>query len=159
MKLRMLIAASLVPLLGTGCVVTTTRSTTWSEAPAPQPWSRQGRVESIRETVRETRGDPAGGAVAGAIIGGLIGSTLGSRTYYDRWGYAHTSGNPAGAVVGAVTGAAIGASASQGQATQRSYEALVRFDDGTTQTFVYQGSVPFRPGDEVVQTEQGLYPR
>ena len=159
MRLHTIFAAALVPLLGAGCVVTTTRSTTWSEAPAQAPWSRQGRVESIRETVRETHGDPAGGAVAGAIIGGLIGSTIGGTTHYDRWGYAHTSGNPAGAVVGAMTGAMIGASASQGQPPQRTYEALVRFEDGTTQSFLYQGAVPFHPGDEVVQTEQGLYPR
>ena len=159
MRFRTLAAIALVPLLGAGCVVTTTRSTTWSDAPPQQAWSRNGRVEQIRETVRETRGDPAGGAVAGAIIGGLIGSTIGGGTYYDRWGYAHTHGNPAGAVVGAIGGAMVGASASQGQATSRTYEALVRFEDGTTQSFVYAGQVPFRPGDEVVQTEQGLYPR
>jgi outer membrane lipoprotein SlyB len=151
MRLNTLFAAALVvPLLGSGCVVTTTRSTTWSDTPA-QSWTRYGRVESIRETVRETRGDPAGGALAGAIIGGLIGSTIGGGPYGH--------GNPAGAVVGAMTGAVVGANASQGQATQRTYEAFIRFEDGSTQSFVYAGSVPFRPGDEVVQTEQGLYPR
>lgn len=150
MKLTQLVAVALViPVLASGCIVTTTRSTTWTdEGPtAQQEWARYGRVESIREVVRETRGDPGGGAVAGAIVGGLIGSALGGRH------------NGASTVAGAIGGAMIGANASQGGSVQRRYEVTVRFDDGGLQTFVYANGSPFRPGDFVTQTSQGLYPR
>lgn len=159
MRLTSIIAAALVtPLLGSGCVVTTTRSTAWTDA-QPESWARHGQVEAVRETVRETRGDPAGGAVAGAIIGGLVGSTLGGGTHYDRYGRAHQHGSAAGAVVGAIGGAMIGASSSQGQVSDRRYEVLVRFEDGGSETYVYANGSPFRPGDLVTLTPQGLYPR
>jgi hypothetical protein len=33
---------------------------------------------------------------------------------------------------------------------------MVRFDDGILQTFSYGGYLPFRPGERVVLTPQGL---
>jgi outer membrane lipoprotein SlyB len=159
MRFTHIVAAALfAPLLATGCVTTTTRTTTWTD-PQTQAWARNGQVDSVREVVRETRGDPAGGAVAGAVIGGLVGSAIGGHTHYDRYGRAHHHGNPAGALVGAIGGAMIGANASQGQTVERRYEVLVRFDDGATETFVYANASPFRPGDLLVQTAQGIYPR
>jgi outer membrane lipoprotein SlyB len=148
-----LLAASAL-LLG-GCVTTTTRSTTWSD-PYGGSWARYGRVESIRETVRSQQGNPAGGAVAGAIIGGLLGSTIGGHSHVDRWGRVHHHASGLGAAVGAVGGAMVGAAASQGQAEDRSYEVFVRFDDGALETFVYQNVLPFRVGDPVALTAQGL---
>ncbi len=142
-------------LLLAGCVTTATRTTTWGD-PYGGNWARYGRVESIRETVRAQHGDPASGAVAGAIIGGILGSALGSHTYVDRWGRVVTRGSGAGAVAGAVGGAMVGAAASQGQAEDRSYEVFVRFDDGALETFVYQNVLPFRVGDAVTLTAQGL---
>ncbi len=138
---------ALVTMVGlSGCVTTTTRSTTWGEdpyaQPAPQQWERRGRVEGVRETVQTQQGNPAGGAVAGAVVGGLLGHAM--------------LGN-GGGLFGAVSGAAVGAAASSGQGESRYYELFVRFDDGGTQTFVYQGPPPFRPGEYVVQTPQGLY--
>lgn len=149
MKLTQLVAVALVaPLIATGCVTTATHTTTWTEAqPQPQPWARYGQVESVRETVREVRGDPAAGAVAGAIIGSIVGSS---------WGHHH---NPAGAVFGAIGGAMIGANASQGTPPTRTYEVTIRFDDGVRESFVYRNTTPFRPGDLVTQTDQGLFPR
>ena len=125
---------------------------TWGE-PAAESWARNGRVQSIRETTRITRGDPAGGAVAGAAIGGLFGALLAGHGHH---GYFHPSG--AGAVVGAATGAVVGAAASQGESEQRTYEVLVLFDDGGTQTFVYPTWPPFRIGDPVQLTQYGLAP-
>jgi len=156
MKTRTLIALLVVPalLLG-GCVTTTTRTTTWGDAYSGN-WARYGRVESIRETVQSQQGDPAAGAVAGAIIGGLIGSTFGAHTYVDRWGRAHTHGSGAGTLVGAVGGAMVGAAASQGQGEDRTYEVFVRFDDGALESFVYRNVLPFRVGDPVALTAQGL---
>ncbi|HEX9401974.1 MAG TPA: hypothetical protein VF912_17830 [Anaeromyxobacter sp.] len=140
MKTRTLIALLVAPalLLG-GCVTTTTRSQTWGDAYAAG-WARYGRVESIRETVQTQQGDPAAGAVAGAIIGGLL---FGGRS-------------PAHTMAGAIGGAMVGAAASQGQAEDRTYEVFVRFDDGALETFVYRNVLPFRAGDGVALTAQGL---
>jgi hypothetical protein len=57
---------------------------------------------------------------------------------------------------GRVGGAAVGAAASQGSAERRTYQVLVRFDDGSYGTFAYGGYAPFRPGDAVLPTPQGL---
>jgi outer membrane lipoprotein SlyB len=121
------------------CATTSTSSTTWVDPGPNVNWARPGRVESVREIVQRVEGNPAGGALAGALIGGFL---FGGR-------------GPA-ALVGAAGGAAIGASASQGASETRSYQVLVRFDDGEFGMFVYGGFSPFRPGEAVVLTPQGL---
>jgi outer membrane lipoprotein SlyB len=111
--------------------------------PTPQGnWILYGHVENVRETVRHQQGDPAGGAVAGAIIGGVLGTALGGRGF--------------GTFLGATEGAMIGANSSQSGTVGRTLEVFVRFDDGSLRTFVYQDYLPFRPGDYVVWTAQGL---
>jgi outer membrane lipoprotein SlyB len=136
------LALTLPALLLSACVTTATSSRTWGE-PYGQGWTRYGRVESVRETVHRQQGDPAGGAVAGAIIGGLLGN-------------AFSGGHGGATVAGAVGGAMVGASASQGAAEQRTYEVFVRFDDGAVEQFVYQNVLPFRVGEPVVLTANGL---
>jgi outer membrane lipoprotein SlyB len=137
----------LIPaLLGTGCVHASTRTREWGEPAmgAPQQaWERPGRVTRVRETVYEQRGDPGGGAVAGALVGGLLGHAI-------------TGGHGGGALVGALGGAAVGASASQGGAQETVYEVTVQFDDGGVQTYGFKGYLPFRPGEDVRLTPQGL---
>jgi outer membrane lipoprotein SlyB len=156
MKTRRLLALVALPALVLGgCVTTTTRTTTWGE-PYGAGWARYGRVESIRETVRTQQGDPAGGAVAGGILGALIGSSFGGHSHVDRWGRVHSHGSGVGAVAGAIGGAMIGAAASEGQAESRVYEVFVRFDDGALEPFVYENVLPFRVGEPVVLTAQGL---
>ncbi len=156
MRTRHLASAALLPaLLASACATTTVRTTTWDDGPAPE---RTGRVEWIRETVRQQQGEPVAGALAGAFIGGLIGSTIGGGVHYDRFGYAHHGGSAAGALVGAVGGAMVGAAASQGGAEERSYEVVVRFDDGGAETYVFPGYAPFRVGDPVRLTPRGLEP-
>ncbi|HEY6003001.1 MAG TPA: hypothetical protein VIV57_08995 [Anaeromyxobacter sp.] len=139
---------TLPALLLSACVATTTTSRTWGEGYGDQGyygqgWARYGKVETVRETVQHQQGDPAGGAVAGAIIGGLLG---------NAW----SGGHPGATVAGAVGGAMVGSAASQGQGEQRFYEVFVRFDDGALERFVYQGYLPFNPGERVVLTAQGL---
>ncbi len=137
-------ALVLPALLLSACVTTTTETRTWGQGdPYGSSWARYGHVESVRETIQRQQGDPAGGAVAGAIIGGLLG---------NAW----SGGHPGATVAGAIGGAMVGSSASQGQAEQRIYEVFVRFDDGALETFVYQGVLPFRVGDPVALTAQGL---
>jgi outer membrane lipoprotein SlyB len=139
-------ALLLIPaLLTPGCVHTYARSTTWGENgyEDQNQWERTGRVTRVRETVYAQHGDPAGGAVAGAIVGGILGSAL-------------TGGRGGGALMGAIGGAAVGANASQGHAEQTVYQVTVNFDDGGVQTYAFRGYLPFRPGDEVRLTPQGL---
>lgn len=134
---RSLLAFILITALIPACA-----TTEWSE-PAPQGnWVLYGRVENYRETLQHQQGDPAGGAVAGAIIGGVLGTALGGRGF--------------GTFVGATEGAMIGANSSQSGYVGRTFEVFVRFDDGSLRTFVYQDHLPFRPGEYVVWTAQGL---
>lgn len=123
----------------------TTAPEPWNQ-PAPQgSWVSYGHVENIRQTMYRDEGNPAAGAVAGAVIGGVLGTALGGRGL--------------GTFVGATEGAIIGAQTSQGSYVGRTFEVFVRFDDGSLRTFVYQDQLPFRPGDYVVWTPQGLFRR
>ncbi|HXI56651.1 MAG TPA: hypothetical protein VNO55_11370 [Polyangia bacterium] len=130
---------TLAALLISACATTATSTTTWVAPPAGN-WTRPGRVESIQETVQRTEGSPAAGALAGALIGGFL--------FHGR--------GPA-SLFGVAGGAAVGAAASQGAREDRTYQVLVRFDDGGEYgLFLYRGYSPFRPGDLVVLTPNGL---
>lgn len=139
MKIITSIAMSVLLLASVSCATTSTTSTTWVDPNAPASWMRTGRVESVQEIVQRVEGNPAGGALAGALIGGFLFRGRGPATLF-----------------GAASGAAIGAAASQGSAEKRTYQVLVRFDDGSYGMFVYRGYSPFRPGEAVVLTPQGL---
>jgi outer membrane lipoprotein SlyB len=134
----LLVSSLLIVLLVQGC------ATVESEAgPAPAGnWVLYGQVESIRQVARQVQGDPAGGAVAGAVIGGLLGTALGGRGF--------------GTFVGATEGAMIGAHSSQGGYVGTDFHVHVRFEDGSLRTFVYHDQLPFRGGEYVVWTPQGL---
>ena len=119
------------------CATTTTSSTTWTESPSAE--YRYGQVAWVREYVQHQHGDPAGGAIAGAIIGGILGG-----------------GHGPSALVGAAGGAAIGAVASEGHSEARFYDVAVLFQDGTQLVVRYPDYAPFQPGDQVVETPQGL---
>jgi outer membrane lipoprotein SlyB len=124
------------------CAVTTAE---YAGPPPTGSWVMYGHVESVRERYEHVRGDPGQGAVAGAIIGGVLGTALGGRGF--------------GTVVGAAEGAMIGANASSGSYVGRLFDIYVRFDDGSVRVFAYRDQLPFRPGEYVTWTEQGLFPR
>jgi outer membrane lipoprotein SlyB len=134
----MLAAASLFSLT-IGCATTTTSSRVVYDPNAPGYGPRTGTVESVQEVVQRVQGNPVGGALAGGLIGGLLFHGRGPAT-----------------VVGAAGGAAVGAAASQGSAERRTYQVVVRFDDGAYGMFAYGGYSPFAPGEPVVLTPQGL---
>jgi outer membrane lipoprotein SlyB len=127
--------------LASGCVATTSRTTTWTADPSFVA-ERPGRVEWVRETVQTRTGDPAAGAVAGGIIGGMVGHAL--------------TGRGAGTLLGIIGGAAVGAQASQGGEQRRFYEVAIRFDDGAYAVYVYRDASPFLPGDRVAWTPRGF---
>jgi outer membrane lipoprotein SlyB len=147
MRPRALALLAFTAALSSACVTTTTTATTWGDPGVEGGWARPGRVERIREVVQRQQGDPGAGAVAGAILGGLFGSAIG--------GPYHANG--AAAFAGAMGGAMIGAAASASATGEtRSYEVLVRFDDGGAETFVYRDALPFQVGEPVQLTPQGL---
>ena len=129
----------LVVALLQSCASTTSSTMMWTPPEeATVGWSRPGRVEWVREEVVRRDGNPAAGAAAGAVIGALLG------------------GRGPGAFFGAAGGAAVGAAASEGHSETRRYDVMVRFNDGYEQMFYYGGASPFRPGEVVVLTAQGL---
>jgi outer membrane lipoprotein SlyB len=133
------LALVLLVTLSPACATTMTTTTTWTD-PAAVGYGRAGSVQSVQEIIQRTQGDPTAGAIAGALIGGLL----------------FGGGRGPAAVAGAIGGAAVGAAASQGATEQRTYQIIVRFDDGGYGTFVYAGYSPFRPGERVVVTPDGL---
>jgi len=136
---RLYLGLALLVALAPACATTTTTSTTWTD-PGSVGYGRTGRVDAVQEIVQRTEGNPGAGAVAGALIGGLL----------------FGGGRGPNAVAGAVGGAAIGAAASSGSTEERTYQIVVRFDDGGFGEFVYAGFAPFRPGERVVVTPGGL---
>jgi outer membrane lipoprotein SlyB len=128
------IAASALLLTG-GCYAATSTSRTYGDGGYRDAAEHRARVETIRETIDRQVGDPAGGAVAGALIGGMVTGRAG----------------------GAILGALFGAAASQGRAERRFYEVFVIYDEGGRQVFTFQGEPPFRIGDRVVVTDQGIF--
>lgn len=129
MKLLPLLAV--VAALTGGCYTESTYSRTYAAAPGAGEY---GRVVQVQEVVRETRGHPVAGAAAGALLGGVIFGSAGA----------------------AVVGGGIGALASSGHAASRMYEVSVQFDNGERGVFDYKDWAPFRPGDPVVMTPNGL---
>lgn len=133
------LALVLLVTLSPACATTTTTTTTWTD-PGAVGYGRTGSVESVQEIIQRTQGNPGAGALAGALIGGLL----------------FGGGRGPAAVAGVLGGAAVGAAASQGATEQRTYQIIVRFDDGGYGTFVYAGYSPFRPSERVVVTPDGL---
>ncbi len=131
-----LLPALLLLSLASGCA--TVPATPYPEG----DWVLYGQVESIQQRPQYVRGDPGGGAVAGALVGGVLGTMIGGRGL--------------GTLIGATEGAMIGAHTSQGGYAGMAFEVNVRFHDGSLRTFVYQNQLPFRQGEYVVWTPQGL---
>ena len=96
-----------------------------------------GTVESVREV---SRPGPASGA--GAIAGGVVGGAVGRQLGGER-------NRTPGTVVGAVGGAVAGHQVERQVRSVKSWEIVVRFDDGLTQTFVQQAPPRWKQGERV----------
>ncbi len=109
--------------------------------PAPHPVVAKcvncGRIESVREVV--TRGEGSGlGAVGGAVVGGVVGNQVGGGR-----------GKDLATVAGAVGGAVAGNEIEKRVKSTKSYEIIVRLDDGSSQTFHEMNMPTWRPGERV----------
>ena len=113
-------------------------------APAPQVCSNCGVVEAIHEI--NTRAEGSGvGAAGGAVVGGLLGNQVGGG-----------HGRQLATVLGAVGGAVAGNQIEGSVRATRSYNIVVRLDNGKTRT-VHQSAAPnWRQGDRVRVVNGGL---
>ena len=106
-------------------------------APAPQVCGNCGVIEAIHEV--NTRAEGSGvGAAGGAVVGGLLGNQVGGG-----------HGKQLATVLGAVGGAVAGNQIEGSVRATRSYNIVVRLDNGKTRT-VHQSAAPnWRQGDRV----------
>ena len=96
-----------------------------------------GTVESIREIEKPGQAGGAG-AVAGGLLGGLLGHQVGNGRGRDVM-----------TVVGAVGGAIAGHQVEKNVKKAKTYEIMVRFEDGTTQTIAQETAPAWQTGDKV----------
>ncbi|PHV15926.1 hypothetical protein CSQ90_15555 [Janthinobacterium sp. BJB303] len=116
----------------------------YAAAPAPQVCSNCGVIEAIHEV--NTRAEGSGvGAAGGAVVGGLLGNQVGGG-----------HGRQLATVLGAVGGAVAGNQIEGSVRATRSYNIVVRLDNGKTRT-VHQSAAPnWRQGDRVRVVNGGL---
>lgn len=111
--------------------------------PAPAICNDCGVIEDIRSKMVAPDGSGLGG-VAGGVVGGLLGNQVGKG-----------SGRTAATVAGAVGGAFIGNKIEKTVKEKEVFEIIVRYEDGTTQTFPSDTPPVWRVGDKV-RLENGV---
>lgn len=109
----------------------------YAAAPAPQVCGNCGVIEAIHEVNTCAEGSGVG-AAGGAVVGGLLGNQVGGG-----------HGKQLATVLGAVGGAVAGNQIEGSVRATRSYNIVVRLDNGKTRT-VHQSAAPnWRQGDRV----------
>jgi len=112
-------------------------------APEPSICKECGVVETVREIPVEAKAS-GGGAIAGGLAGGLLGNQIGKG-----------SGRSVATVLGAVGGAFAGNHIEKMYREGKRYEAVVRFDDGSTRSFSSETPPAWQSGDRV-RLQNGL---
>jgi outer membrane lipoprotein SlyB len=115
------------------------RAQNYSVTPA-----RPATIESIRQVVEHKNSSAPLGMIAGGLIGGGLGSLIGGG-----------SGRTAATIIGALGGGYIGHNIENSQ-THVVYEIGIKYDNGSWGTIRQTASPPFRIGDRVLVTDQGL---
>lgn len=112
--------------------------------PAPPPPCRNcGTIEAVREI--EQKGEGTGlGAVAGGVGGAILGNQIGRGR-----------GRDAATVLGAVGGAVAGHQIEKSVRKVIKYEVVVRYEDGSSQSFMQDAQPAWRSGDKV-RVENGV---
>lgn len=115
---------------------------TAAAAPASAPAIKAVCAEcGVIETVRtvDTKGDGSGiGAVGGAVVGGVVGNQIG-----------HGTGKAIATVAGAVGGGLAGNQIEKYVKATKSYEIVVRLENGTSRTFNQASAPAWQAGDRV----------
>jgi outer membrane lipoprotein SlyB len=106
--------------------------------------ARPATIESIRQVVEKKNSSSPLGMIAGGLIGGGLGSLVGGG-----------NGRTAATILGALGGGYVGNNIEKSQ-TQVVYEIGVKYDNGSWGTIRQTASPPFRIGDRVLVTDQGL---
>ena len=105
--------------------------------PAKTACADCGVIESTREV--QAQGEGSGlGAAGGAIVGGLLGHQVGGGR-----------GQELATVVGAVGGAVGGNQIEKSMKSSKSYEIVVRFEDGSSRVIQQAAAPAWRTGDRV----------
>ena len=145
-----ILAASLLALSLTGCVVAPYRAPAQPVAVAPVPRAEVGRVAQIDLVRSEERPQTSGaGAVLGGIAGGVLGHQIGGG-----------SGRSAATVLGAFGGAIAGNSIEQSQQPGQIHEYYrvgVQAEDGSYRYFSVPTQTDLRVGDRVRMANGQLY--
>jgi outer membrane lipoprotein SlyB len=137
-RARSLVAASLM-LCAMLAAVQSVRAQNYNVSTA-----RPATIESIRQVVEKKNSSSPLGMIAGGLIGGGLGSLVGGG-----------NGRTAATIIGALGGGYLGNNIEKSQ-TQVVYEIGVKYDNGTWGTIRQTASPPFRIGDRVLVTDQGL---
>jgi outer membrane lipoprotein SlyB len=111
--------------------------------PAPAKCMDCGEIVDVRSKTVEPEGSGLGG-VAGGVVGGLLGNQVGAG-----------NGRTAATVAGVVGGALLGNKIEKTVKKKEVYEVVVRYEDGTTQTFPSDTPPAWRIGDKV-RLENGV---
>lgn len=112
-------------------------------APQPSICTECGVVETVREIPVEAKGS-GGGAIAGGLAGGLLANQVGKG-----------SGRSIATVLGAVGGAFAGNYIEKMLRQGKRYEAVVRFEDGSSRIFTSDTPPVWQSGDRV-RLQNGL---
>lgn len=95
-----------------------------------------GNVEQIR-AVEKSDWKKYAAPVGGAVLGGVLGNQFGGG-----------SGKTLLTIAGAIGGGLVGHKA-ESQSRDKTYEVVVRMDDGSYRTLTYESQPAFRQGDRV----------
>lgn len=113
-------------------------------APAAKVCNNCGVIEAIHEV--NTRASGSGvGAAGGAVVGGLLGNQVGGG-----------HGKQVATVLGAIGGAVAGNQIEGNVRATRSYNIVVRLDNGKTRTLHQSAAPNWRQGDRVRIVNGGL---
>ncbi len=106
-----------------------------------------GTVKAVNVVEHEGKGTGLG-AVGGAVVGGVLGNQIGDG-----------SGRRVATVAGAAGGAYAGHQIEKHVKTTKSWNVVVRMEDGGSRSFPYASDPGFRAGDPVKVVDGRLSPR
>lgn len=124
-----------------------TRSAERTRVAAARTCANCGTVKAVNVVEHQGKGTGLG-AVGGAVVGGVLGNQIGDG-----------GGRRVATVAGAAGGAYAGHQIEKHVKTTKSWNVVVRMEDGGSRSFPYSSDPGFRAGDPVKVVEGRLSPR